>query len=612
MLGRNLPLGAFGLLISAVAVAQTEQVRLAPINVTASRGAETTGETLASVTVITRKDIERQQPQTMLDLLRKQAGVDIATNGGLGTVSSVFLRGAESDQVLVLIDGVRAASTTSGTFAFQQLNPAQIERIEIVRGPRSNLYGSDAIGGVIQIFTRRLNGPNAAMEAGSYDTYRAQAGYGGGNRVHYSINGAYVYSGGFSATNPTSPFFNRDDDGYKEVSVTANLNAQLTKRASFALRGWRSDGEVEFDQGAIDTQNDTAALSFDLDTLPDWHQSFGAGYARDNQDTMAVPADFSSAATTNRITLNWQNDIRLADTHQLTAGADYYRDDGSFNFIDLTGAPNSFDESINNVGAYIYLRSIFDANDLELGLRYDQHSEFGAHTTGQIALGRQFTGSLRAFASFGTAFKAPTLNELFFPGFGNPNLDPESSRTTELGLTFQPPGASYRIDANAFYTKIDDLIETVFVGPSPNDFLARNVDEATIKGLELGYDWNLTARWHFSVDLTLQNARNDTLDMDLLRRPDRKAALSIARAFANDGSFYTELLLSGERIDVGGVRLPGYGVVNLGLQYPVLKGLYVEARVENLLDKEYELAASFNTPDRSGYLGLRYAPDSTK
>ncbi|HEX2237619.1 MAG TPA: TonB-dependent receptor plug domain-containing protein, partial [Gammaproteobacteria bacterium] len=253
MLGCNLSQGAFGLLIPAVVVAQTEQIRLVPINVTASRGAETTGETLASVTVITRKDIERQQPQTMLDLLRKQAGVDIATNGGLGTVSSVFLRGAESDQVLVLIDGVGAASSTSGTFAFQQLNPAQIERIEIVRGPRSNLYGSDAIGGVIQIFTRKLNGPNAVVEAGSYDTYRAQAGYGRGNRVHYSINGAYVYSDSFSATNPTSPFFNRDDDGYKEVSVTANLNAQLTKRASFALRGWRSDGEVEFDQGAIDT-----------------------------------------------------------------------------------------------------------------------------------------------------------------------------------------------------------------------------------------------------------------------------------------------------------------------------------------------------------------------
>jgi vitamin B12 transporter len=603
MLYRILALSA--LVIPAVALTQTEQIELAPVVVTASRGTQTAGETLAAVSVITRKDIEREQPQSVLELLRNEAGIDVATNGGLGTVSSVFLRGAESDQVLVLVDGVRAASSTSGTFSFQQLNPQQIERIEIVRGPRSTLYGSDAIGGVIQIFTRKLNGPSAAVEAGTYDTYRAQAGYGGGDRVRYSVNGAYIYSGGFSASNANNAFgFNPDDDGYKEASATADVEAKLSKRATLRLQGWHSDGEIEFDQGVTDTRNDIANLRLDFDTLPGWQQAFSAGYAADDQDTTG---DVPSQITTNRVTFNWQNDLSVGDAHQLIAGADYYRDNG-----EIGASFSSFDEPIDDIGAYVHLHSIFGLNDFQAGLRYDQHSEFGGHTTGQIALGRQFTDGLRGFASFGTAFKAPTLNELFFPDFGNPNLDPETSRTTELGFTFAPPGSSFQFDANAFHTKIDNLIDTVLVGPGPNDFLARNVDEATIKGLELGYDWNITARWRFGANLTLQDAHNDTQDTELVRRPDHKAALSITRAFTNGGSFYTELLLSGERTDVGDVRLPGYGVVNVSLQYPLMKNLFAEARLENLLDKDYELASGFNTPGWAGYIGLRYTPNSSE
>jgi vitamin B12 transporter len=592
---------ALACLPPALVAAQTEQTILKPIVVTASRSAEAANEALASTTVITREEIERRQPQSLLDLLRTQAGIDVSRTGGLGAVESVFMRGTESDQVLVLVDGVRASSATSGTFSFQQLNPAQIERIEIVRGPRSSLYGSDAIGGVIQIFTRRLSGPSAAVEAGSYATYRAQAGYGGGDAARYSVNGAYVNSGGFSTTNPSIPFdFDPDDDGYEERSATANMDAELAENASLALRGWRSDGEVEYDIGELDTQNDTVSLNVDLDALPRWRQNFGVGYARDNLDNDSPT--FPSETTTNRITLNWQNDVRLGSGHQLTVGADYYRDDGEY--TDLTGPAGSFDDSINDIGGYLNLRSRLGAIDVEIGLRYDEHSEFGGHTTGQVALGRQFTESLRGFAAFGTAFKAPTLNELFFPDFGNPDLDPEKSRSTEIGLAFQPVDASYALDASVFYTEIDDLIDT---GPGPL-FQARNIEAATIRGLELSYGLDIAARWFASADLTLQDARNDTEDTDLLRRPDRKLVLSATRSFMQGGSLYTELLLSGERVDVGGVQLPGYSLVNLGLQYPILESLFLDARVENLLDKDYELVAGYSTPGLSGYAGLRYAP----
>jgi len=602
MLYRYRALDALIFVIPFTGVAQTEEAELAPIVVTASREAEPAGVALANITVITREDIAAKQPRSVLDLLRGQAGVDVTRTGGLGSATSVFVRGAESDQVLVLVDGVRASSATAGTFAFQHLNPAQIERIEIVRGPRSTLYGSDAIGGVIQIFTRKLNGPNVVVEAGSYDTYRAQAGYGGGDRVRYSVNGAYVDSDGFSASNPEAgrSVFDPDDDGYDEWSATANMDARLTQSARFSLNGWHSGGEIEYDIGKLDTQNDTVSLNLDFENLPAWRQSFGVGYARDDLENESPT--FPSVSSTDRVMFNWQNHFRLSEAHQLTVGADYYRDDGEY--IDLTDESVSYDESIDDIGGYLNLRSTLGRNDLEFGLHYDEHSEFGGHTTGRVALGRQFTNSLRAFAGFGTAFKAPTLNELFFPNFGNPDLDPEESRSTELGLVFEPAGASYVFDASIFYTEIDDLIAS---GPAPL-FRARNFEEATIKGLELGYDVGLGTRWLASADLTLQDARNDTNDTDLLLRPDRKLLLSATRNFTNGGSLYTELLLSSKRIDFGGVELPGYGVLNMGLQYPLLESLFLDARVENLLDKEYELVAGYNTPGLSGYLGLRYSP----
>ncbi|MGH8503896.1 MAG: TonB-dependent receptor domain-containing protein [Gammaproteobacteria bacterium] len=591
---------ALGLLLPAFGMAQT--AALEPIVVTANRHTQPTGEPLASTTIISREDIEPTQPQSVLDLLRTQAGIDVSSSGGLGSFSSVFMRGTESDHVLVLVDGVRAAPAIAGNFAFQSMDPAQIERIEIVRGPRSTLYGSDAIGGVIQIFTRKLAGPSASVEAGSFDTYRAQAGYGGGEAVRYSVNGAYVDSGGFSATNPNVAFsFDPDDDGYEQGSVTANLEAALSQRATLAVRGWHADGQLEFDRGVSDTQNSTADVSLDVETLPAWRQRFSVGYARDRDETSG---EFPQNATSRRITANWQNEIALGDSRQLVAGVDYYTDSGE------SGGDFAFDESINDIGVYGNLRLGFGANDLQVGARYDEHSEFGSHTTGQLALGRRFTDGVRGFVAFGTAFKAPTLNDLFFPGSGNPELDPERSRTGEAGLSYENHDASFLAGLSGFYTEVDDLIETIFVGPGPFDFLNRNVAEATIKGLELDLDWRFATRWSGSATFTLQEARNDTDGSELLRRPDRKAAFGLTRSFPNGGSFYTEVLLSGDRMDVGDVPLPGYGIVNLSLQYPLLDWLFAEARVENLLDKDYELASGFNTSDRAGYVGLRYAPGS--
>lgn len=604
MPGRSLPLGAFALVIPAIAASQTGPVSLAPINVTADREPEAAGETLASVTVITREDIERSQPVSVLDLLRTQAGIDVSRTGGLGSLSSVFMRGTESDHVLVLIDGVRASSATAAAFAFEQLNPAQIERVEIVRGPRSSLYGSDAIGGVIQIFTRKVHGPSAAVEAGSYDTYRGEAGYGGGDDgVRFSVNGAYVNSDGFSATNPNVAFgFDPDDDGYKESSVTANLDAKLSKRAAISLRGWHSDGEVQFDRGVTDTQNDTADLSLSFKSLPKWRHQLNVGYALDQE---ATKGEFTSDISTHRISANWQNNIAFGHSRRMIAGVDYYRDNGE------SVGDFPFDESINDVGAYGNLRLSLGAYNLQLGIRYDEHSEFGGHATGQIALGRQLTQGTRAFVAFGTAFKAPTLNDLFFPGSGNPDLDPESSRTTEVGLSYQNQKETLRASGNAFYTEVDDLIETVFVGPGQFDFRNRNVAQATIKGLELNLDWNFATNWLGTASFTLQDAHNDTDDTDLLRRPDKKLALGLTRVFKQGASITAEGLLISPRTDTSGldtVELPGYGLVNLSLQYPLLKTVFFEARVENLLDKEYELASGFNTPGLSGYLGLRYAP----
>src|SRR4051812_16551767 len=492
----------------AASVVRADEVEVQPtIQVTASRVAETIDDTLADVSVITRSDIQASGSRDVLDLLRLQAGVDVYRTGGAGQQTSVFLRGTNANHVLVLIDGVRAASSNTGAYAFEWLPLDAVERIEIVRGPRASYWGSDAIGGVIQIFTRKLDGPRVALGYGTYNDANGSAGIGhwdGQNGYTVQIGARHV--GGFSATNPSicngpdDPYcsYNPDDDGFRNTNLVARgahaIGSQLVSASLY-----RSQGAVEFDQGSSNVIEQDAGVNLEGDLAPGWSHRLSIGNAREDLNTPA----YYTLYLTRRDSLLWQNDFKLSDTQRLIAGIDFLHEHGETR--DTFGGTALYDDSRNDTAVFGGWQGGFGAFDSEISLRRDDNSEFGGATTGSAALGWRYDDLFRIYASYGEGFRSPTLNEQFSPGYGgafagNPNLDPERSHSTELGIELTP-WQGQRFGANFYSTRVRDLIS--FTGPN---FEAENIARANIDGAELTYDADIAA-WHAHVAYTYDDAR---------------------------------------------------------------------------------------------------------
>ncbi len=596
--------------------AQVEDVtNLEPIVVTATRTAETADETLASVTVIDRAEIDRRQSKTMTDILRGLPGVAISNSGGLGQPTSVFLRGTESDHTLVLIDGIKVGSATIGSTPWQNIPTDQIERVEVVRGPRSSLYGSEAIGGVIQIFTRRGQAvpltPRLSLGAGSYNTIRTNGGLSLGNeRGWLDANLGFEQSAGFNACNG-EPFVGGcfvdepDDDGYTNKNGALSGGWRVADRLSLEADFLRSEGDVEFDGSAFaGNRNKTilqvARLQAKAQPLDAWTSSLDVGRSWDKSRVFFDDL-FLNRFDTRRDSLGWQNDILFGSAQQLTLGVDYQRDV-------VTTKPTLAEDSRDNTGVYGQYLGRLGRADLQFSLRQDDNSQFGGHGTGSAALGYSLDNGLRLTASYGTAFKAPTFNELYFPGFGNPDLKPEQSWSTEVGVSGGHPWGRWA--ANLYETDIDDLISTVQV--APNLFLPENVDRARIRGLELWTTAELDG-WLLDANLTLLDPRNESSGPNngklLPRRPEQTFRLDADRQFGRIGVGGT-LFVSGRRFDdaANRIRLDGFSLVDLRADYAFTDALRVQARVENLFDEQYETAAYYNQPGRSLMLTLLYQP----
>ncbi|WP_201344688.1 TonB-dependent receptor domain-containing protein [Thiohalobacter sp. COW1] len=598
---------ASGFISPAAPAADSEE--MPQVIVTATRTAQTADQSLASVTVIDRDEIERSQARSTVELLRAKAGIHISTSGGIGKTDSVFIRGTNSDHVLVLIDGVRAASATLGTFNWGNLRPDQIERIEVVRGPRASLYGSDAVGGVIQIFTRRNEGPTARIGYGGDDTREIEAGIGGGERWRYSLQAGALDTDGIRTLDQSS-----EKHGYDNLHAALGLDGELMPGLAMRFNLTHAHGTNELDPatGDIDYRNQAASLKLEHMTTAVWSQSLTLGYALDETDSASPTSP--AVIQTKRRSASWQNDLTVFNG-LFTAGIDYWVDEAS---KDRNGV---IDENIYNSAGFVQHQFSALASDWTLGLRYDHHSEFGNETTGNIAWGHDLPTGTRVIASYGTAFKAPTVNGLFWPRSvdsffgttyiiqGNPDLQPEESQTAEFGLrhTF----GKVRTEANLFHTDLKNLIEwsTVQTGPSTFTSSPANVRDATIRGLELiaAADW---AGWNFGAGYTYLDATNDSNDEQLDRRPEHSLDLTAQRDFGRHG-IGIEALARSERNDQNATtRLAGYGLVNLTYRYRPAPRWQVEARVENLFDKDYVLASSFagdwNTLDRTLFVSVRY------
>jgi vitamin B12 transporter len=588
-------------------------ITISNVEVTASRLAEIADHSLADVNVISRYDIEQSGASDLIDLLRLQVGVDIARTGGAGEQTAVFLRGTNSNHVLVLIDGVRAASSNTGAFAFENLPLDAVERIEIVRGPRASYWGSDAIGGVIQVLTRHLDGPRIAASYGTYSDADSSVGFGQHSDAGgFSVQVGARHVGGFSATNPgickgpNDPYciFNPDDNGMQNHSIVAQGDVRLGAQ-TLSASGIRSVGTQNFDNGASDGISHTLDQSIGANLAgpitQTWSHRLSIGTSREDIDTPA----FANGLRSTRNQVSWANDIALDPSQHLIAGFDYVHEHGVS--IDTSGFGAPYAISRDNAGAFGGWRVNDDAFDSELSARYDHYDAFGSALSGSAAGGWKFSENLRLSASVGTAFRAPNLNELYSPGYGglfagNPDLDPERSRTAEVALDWHADTAN-RFQARGFSTRVHDLID--FSGGTT--FEAINVEHAAIDGLELMHTWSAND-WTIDSNATWQNPRNQDSGAQLVRRPKQKFDTLIDRVLGERWHVGAELFASGKRDDVGGITLPGYALINLRASVELAATWSVSLRLENLFDRGYELAHGYNTPGRAGYVQIAWQP----
>ena len=575
-----------------------EQEQQEAVIVTATRTAQTADESLASVNVITRDDIEVSQANNITELLRLQAGIDIARSGGPGQQTGLFLRGTNANQTLVLIDGVRAASPTTGAFAWQHLSLTDIDRIEIVRGPRASLYGSDAIGGVIQIFTRNNKGTHVRGQVGNYNSTLAEAGIGGGDKVKYSINVTSQKTDGFSATNDKLSFYNPDNDGYKNNSASGRLSFAINNKTELQFNAWYADSETEYDDWVVDNINSTLDARLTNQTTDNWAQTLSVGLSQDDIQDQSTFGN--SEIETDRLMADWQHNFTISVNHMLTAGLSTLKDTGRNKNLDLNII--NFDNSVRNNAAFAELQSQLGVHNVIISGRIDDHDTYGEHTTGNVSWGYSPLSKLHLTASWGTGFRAPSLNDLYYPFFGNPDLEPEKSETVEIGLRYQIQKHE-NLRLSIYRNDIENLISYDFTSAQ-----AENINDARIDGLELEYEYN-KSRWSLLAALTLQNAADKSNNTDLLRRPHEKFSLQLRRTLSQQGGLGLEWLYVGERLDRtinGDETLDPYHLINLSGVLQMYKNLWLETRIENLLNEEYELVYGYNTADLSVYVGVNY------
>jgi vitamin B12 transporter len=563
----------------------------------ASGHPQSLNKVVPSVIVIDRQTIEQTPSADVVDLLRWYAGIEIGRTGGFGQQTSVFVRGSNSNHTAVLINGVKMNSATTGAPALETINASVIERIEIVKGPRSTVYGSEALGGVINIITIMDKNENKAAAHFSHGRYSTSE-----QGIDLKIANNYV-TGNFSFNRIDTDGFpaataSNTDHGHNSDTVDLNLKTSIGKtKINFGY--WQAEGNTEYDSFGTDLdqdrKNDVLSTSISLPFTENWYSSLSVSKIRDeirqNQMNFFGDEDF---AFTDRIVYDWKNDISLIG-NVLTLGIFKSKEDAeSLSF------GTQYKENTDHYSLYANQEINLGKHNIFGSTRYVDHDDFGDETLWNAEYGYQFSNNLRIFASIGTGFRAPDSNARF--GFGgNPDLKEETSRSIELGINYDF-NRSNKLSFRAYDNKIEDLIETILIDPGAFTFENRNVGEARIKGLELKFQ-HQSNNWDFNLEGTLKNPRNESDNSPLLRRAKRSLNGSMAY---NHNNYFLRIngLLISERRDFGDVELSGYGLLGLsaGIEF---SNTTFSLKVDNLLDKDYELASGFNTPGQSVFAELR-------
>lgn len=576
--------------------------------VTATRSAMRVDEAIADVTVIDRAEIERSEGQSLIELLAREPGIQFSSSGGLGKTGSLFLRGHESRHTLLLIDGVRVGSATAGTPSIDNLPLDSIDRIEIVRGPLSSLYGSDAVGGVIQIFTRRGQEgfhPNAHAAVGSHRYGRLGGGAAfGDGRFDGAVQVQTLDTDGFSATNARVPFgnFNPDRDGFEQNAANLRLGTKLGE--SWRIEGLllESRGKVQYDDGpGADSRARlrTAVQSLQAGgrVLDGWHTKLLAAHSVDSYDTVATANPFYDLGVieTSQKQFTWENTFA---TPLGTALALLERLDQD---VSRPAAPFALGDRRIDAVALGLSGSAAD-HSWQASVRNDRNSQFGNQTTGSMGWGYAFTPAWSVGASYGTSFVAPSFNQLYYPGFGNPDLKPEEGRHAELSLAWR--SGVHAVRAAWFDSRIRSFISS---GPAPV-----NIPRTRIDGVTLSYE----GRWRdfvFGASLDRIDPRNETHGASYGKQLPRRSEVAFKTHvdwIRGPWSLGATWAAYSDRFDdaANARPLPGYGTVDLRADWRFTRDWSVGARLNNVGDKAYETAFGYDQPRREAFLVVRYEP----
>lgn len=592
-----------------------------PVVVTATRQPQEISKTLSDVSVITREEIEESGVQTLPQLLARQPGVQFSSNGGPGNLTSLYLRGTSANHTVVLIDGVRIVSATQGVTALQNIPVEQIERIEVLRGPASSLYGADAIGGVVQIFTRKGEGiprVNINLGVGDRGTFKAGAGVRGksGNTA-YSLQVSHAQSDGFSSQNANADtaFYvhNPDRDGYQNDSYTASLTQTLAKGHDLTLRLYQTFAKADHDEspaGQGQDRTDTKLTGQSLESrnvFSDiWTSTLRFAHSQDKQETF-TKGNYDRRASLFQTTQNewlWQNDLKT-QLGQFAVGVNHTKQAVAADQV-LTKNERT------QKAVFVTYQGEFGSHLLQASVRRDHDSQFGGKNTGQLGYGYHLTENWLLRGSYGTAYKAPTFNDLYYPYVsygsfgsysGNPNLKPETAQNKELALEYRK--GSMHFTATAFHNRISNLIS--YVADDVGNGTMMNVSKATIRGISL----DGRAQWlglSLSANATFLDGRDDMTGRWLARRARQQANATVSK----DWERFTvggEWSAVGQRYDDPANQKPlhGYAVANIYADYRFAKAWTATARVDNVFNREYQRTNGFNTGGTGAFIGVRYA-----
>ena len=571
------------------ALADTEgrdnALKLPQTLITGNRQVQARSDSSSANTVFTRDDIDRLQPTGLTDLLGHVSGVQVARSGGRGALPGIYIRGTKSAQSLVLVDGQRMANATSADSNLQYLNIDQIERVEVLRGSRSVIYGSDAIGGVIQIFTRRGadQAPQLRLHSaqGSYGSSQNSVGVSGGDdHTRFNLSGALENTAGINRTTVSYPVDN-DHDAYRNKSVSLNLNHHLNDGLEIGLSAIKSEGKTELDatfgQKSYSNFDISSVGSFiDAQLSEGWNSRLELGHSENREKTRDKLSPDLYSFNTYRDSLNWQNSLSLDDQNSLMLGFDAYQD--------RVRSSTAFDKDSRwNRAVFVQHRFQGEGFSTELGLRHDKNQQFGSNNTWSASLTVPLNAANDVLLSYSEGFRAPTFNDLYYPQFGNPALEPEHSKSYELQWRSQLSETS-RLETSLYRTDIQDAIV------ADADWIQQNIGAARITGFEsaLQQEW---FGWQSSLGLAIIDPRDRDTGKTLSRRARRTLSLDLDRQFDRLGVGASWQAVSSSYNDEQNQQpMGGYALLGLRAHWQANSDVRLDVKVDNLLDKTFTRA----------------------